>query len=365
MIRLLVWDIPTRVFHWTLALCFTTAWVTAESDPWLHLHIFAGYTTLGLVVWRVVWGLWGEHYALFASFPWSIRRALAYVRDLSQGHAARHVGHNPAGTLAIYIMLAALLALGLSGVAVLGTEERLGPLAAWWSPAWGSAFKEGHEFLANTMLLLVAVHLLGVAVESLVHRESLVRAMLTGFKRVSAESPEAQPRKAMALALALAVSGFAAWWFTGAPPAGAPLRDDPVWRSECSSCHVSYHPSLLPARSWRALLAQQDQHFGSDLGLDAQTLASLQTYAVANAAELQQTEAAYRLGTSIPPNVTPMRITETPYWLRKHRGIDPIEWKLPWIKSRANCAACHRDAESGLYEDDAISVPRTAPKAAP
>ncbi len=362
MIRVLVWDIPTRVFHWTLAVCFATAWLTAESDPWLHVHLFAGYMTLGLVVWRVLWGLWGEHYALFASFPWSLTRAWAYLRDMSQGHAARHIGHNPAGTLAIYIMLLVLLALGLTGTAVLGSEERLGPMAAWWSVGTGEWLKGVHEVLAYLMLLLVGGHIVGVVVESRVHRENLVRAMLTGYKFVAAESPEAHLRWGAAALLAAVIGGFAAWWFSGPPPAGVALRDNATWRSECESCHVNYHPSLLPQRSWRALLAQQDSHFGSDLGLDDATLASLQAYAVANAAELQQTEAAYKIGRSVPQESTPLRISETPYWVRKHKSVEATVWKLPWIKGASNCGACHRDAATGRYDDSAILVPRTVPQ---
>jgi cytochrome b len=357
MTRLLIWDVPTRLFHWCLAASFGLAWLTSQSDAWLQVHLFAGYLSLALVIWRVLWGLVGEHYALFASFPLSVRQAWTYFLLTLGRRAPRHLGHNPAGALVIYAMLTLLLLLGASGVLVLGAEEQLGPLADWGNIASGSAIKEIHESLAILLLLLVLGHVAGVVVESVAHKENLARAMLTGFKRASALEPEAHPRLLTAAILLLAMLGFAIYWFGRGEQPGHTLVDNATWRAECESCHVNYHPSLLPARSWRRLLADQGRHFGTDLDLQASVVKTLEDYAVANAAERHQTEAAYKIDRSIAPDAVPQRVSATPYWVRKHREIASSQWQQANVKSRSNCEACHRDASRGLYEDTAIEVP--------
>jgi len=99
-----VWDVPTRVFHWALALAFAGEWFTRDA-PQLHLHEFFGYAIGALVAFRVAWGVWGTRWARFASFPLSPVAAWRYVRGLAARRAQRHVGHNPAGSIAIYALL--------------------------------------------------------------------------------------------------------------------------------------------------------------------------------------------------------------------------------------------------------------------
>jgi len=379
MQRVRVWDWPTRIFHWALALGFAVAWLTAESDTWLSLHVFCGYSVAGLLLFRLLWGWLGSHYARFASFAFGPRAAWQYLRQVLQGRAARHVGHNPAGSVAIYGLLLLLLAVALSGVLTLGAEEQHGALAAWLPFAAARGAKQVHELLATLALLLVGVHLAGVVVESLLHRENLARAMLTGNKLAPPGSVHAAPHRAVAAVLVLALLGFAGWWFLldlhtpAERPAdqaaqvrvafvGPPLAQNAQWRDECGSCHLSYHPSLLPQRSWEKLLAQQSQHFGSDLALDRQTLQALLSYARGQAAERHATEAAFKIERSIPADSAPVRISETPYWVRKHRDVAVADWALPWIKSKANCDACHLDAQAGTFEDAAMQIPRTDPK---
>jgi hypothetical protein len=142
---------------------------------------------------------------------------------------------------------------------------------------------------------------------------------------------------------------------------GRALPDDPKWREECGSCHLAFHPSLLPARSWQALIAGQDRHFGEDLALDAPMRATLLAYATANAAEQQRTEAAFKINRSIPAEAAPLRITQTPYWIKKHAEIAAADWLLPQVKSKVNCAACHQDAAAGTFEDAAMRIPRQGP----
>jgi len=193
--KILVWDLPTRAFHWLLALSFTGAFLTAESERLRSLHVTLGYTVLGLIVFRLLWGLVGTRYARFASFAFGPRRVLAYLGSILRGGPEHHVGHNPAGSWAIYALLALGLAAGASGVLA-------------YNDFGGHWIEESHEALASAMLAMVVVHLFGVAVSSLIHRENLARAMLDGRKRGTAQQAARGPRSAIAVALVAAVLAF-------------------------------------------------------------------------------------------------------------------------------------------------------------
>ena len=173
-----------RIFHWSLVAAFATAYLV-EDDP-LTVHVWAGYLILTLLGVRLVWGLIGTRHARFGDFVRGPRAVLAYVRDTLRGTAPRHLGHNPAGGAMIVALLLALSLTGLSGLALYGAEEGAGPLAAALAatpPAWAHWLEELHEILANGTLLLIALHLAGVAFSSLAHRENLVAAMIFGTKR--------------------------------------------------------------------------------------------------------------------------------------------------------------------------------------
>lgn len=179
-----VWDPLVRVFHWALVVSFFTAYLT--EDDFLTLHVWAGYGVLGLVVLRILWGLVGTRHARFSDFVYSPRAVLAFLRDTLLLRAKRYLGHNPAGGAMIVLMLICLVLTTLTGLMVYGAAENAGPLAGWLGylgDEGGEAFEEVHEFLANLCLMLVAIHVAGVLVESLIHRENLVRAMWTGRKR--------------------------------------------------------------------------------------------------------------------------------------------------------------------------------------
>ena len=269
----LVWDLPTRVFHWLFAASFAVAWLTHESSRLLDVHVFAGYLFAALLVFRLVWGIVGSRYARFRSFVWSWRDARAYLVDALRGRARRFLGHNPAGSWAIYAMLALGVAVAATGIGVLGGEERHGPLAGLLSFRTGAVLHEAHELAAIAMLLLVLGHLAGVVVESAVHRENLIAAMVSGLKR--GRAPAARRYRAVGIALLVAALLGAAASFSGylfaspgrpyLPFTGPQLADNATWRAECGGCHLAYHPVLLPARSGEGLMTGQADHFGDDL----------------------------------------------------------------------------------------------------
>lgn len=354
MKKILVWDLPTRLFHWLFAVGFAGAWLTAESDAWLGVHTFLGYLMFGLIGFRLVWGLAGGRYARFSSFAYRPSQGIDYLEQTVAGHARRYLGHNPAGSQAVHLLLLLGVLTAATGLFVQGGEERHSLLSGWLGYAAGKAVKGVHEFLAGAMLTVVIAHLAGVALESWRHRENLPRAMVTGYKQGAEEDPPSRLHPLTALALAAAVIAFTAWWFHAGPET-ARLAQNPQWQEECGSCHLGYHPSLLPARSWERLMAEQDRHFGADLGLDAGAVASLLAYARANAAERHASEAAWKIDRSLTAGGTPLRISETPYWVRKHREVRV--WNRARVHGKADCAACHRDAATGLFEDAAIWQP--------
>ena len=164
-----VWDFPVRVFHWLAVICFVGAYVTAEEDGYRLVHVTFGYTLGALMMFRIFWGLYGTTYARFSSFIKPPSAVFSYLKSLLSKQPEHHVGHNPAGALAILL----LLVFGL-----------ITPITGWFclreiGGEWVSGF---HELLANSMLAWVLVHVLGVIVSSLIHQENLVKAMVTGCK---------------------------------------------------------------------------------------------------------------------------------------------------------------------------------------
>lgn len=199
MRKILVWDFPTRAFHWLLALSFAGAFLTAESERYRDVHVTLGYTMLGLVAFRLVWGLVGTRYARFWSFAFGPRSVLTYLKSLLTRSPQHYIGHNPAGSWAIYALLTLIVLAGASGWA---TYEDLG----------GHAMEEVHEAFANLLLAVVALHIAGVAVSSLVHGENLVRSMVTGYKSGEPAAGVRYRHRAIGAALVAAVAVF---WIAG------------------------------------------------------------------------------------------------------------------------------------------------------
>ena len=192
-----VWDPLVRVFHWTLVISFCAAYLSEgelfealqdrlSGESLQLVHVWAGYLIAGMLLWRVVWGFVGPRHARFSDFVRGPRESFGYFKDALNLRAARYLGHNPAGGAMIVALLLSLAATIVTGLALYGADKAMGPLAALLvesSDATIDAIKEAHEAATNCTLLLVAGHLLGVVWESLLHRENLVRAMISGRKR--------------------------------------------------------------------------------------------------------------------------------------------------------------------------------------
>ena len=366
-VEVVIWDAPTRVFHWLFVISFAIAYVTHESDRFLFHHVYAGYLFIGLIAFRLVWGFWGTHHARFRSFAYDWPSVSAYLKGLITGSASRYIGHNPAGSWAIFLMLTLSVLITVTGVLVLGGEEGHGPLKNIVSYDIGSATKELHEGLANFMLLVVVLHVAGVLVESFIHKENLIWSMIVGRKAADAGTQGVHVYPLLATLMLALVFASALFYFRGYitqtkdTPFLAfkhePLVLNEAWQTECSDCHLAFHPSLLPARSWQVLFDQQNDHFGDDLALDQDTVDELLAFAKQNSSDQGATEPAHKITRSVPADQAPIRITDVRYWKKKHDDIDEKFWRSTKVKSKANCAACHLDAKEGWFEDSNMRLP--------
>ena len=163
-----VWDPIVRLFHWSLVAAM--AWeLFAEAGT--KAHTWVGYFILALLALRIVWGFVGTRHARFTDFVRSPTSVLMYMASVAANRPRQYIGHNPAGGWMVIVLMATIAATGISGWAM--------KTDALWGEEW---IEELHEALANGMYLLIAIHVAGVVIASVQHRENLVRAMFTGRK---------------------------------------------------------------------------------------------------------------------------------------------------------------------------------------
>ncbi len=165
-----VWEPFVRVFHWALVCFFTFSYFTG--DEWQSAHIISGYCIGALVSFRLLWGIIGTEHARFSNFIYSPMTVLRFVRDTLSMRARRYVGHNPAGGMMVLALL-----VSISGIVTTGFMMTTD---AYWGVEW---VEDVHKTLVYVTIGLVVVHIIGVILASIEHRENLVRAMLTGWKR--------------------------------------------------------------------------------------------------------------------------------------------------------------------------------------
>lgn len=174
-----VWDPFVRIFHWSLVAAFAVAFYTHASEWDRLIHVRAGYTAGGLLLARIFWGMMKTGYASFKSFPFNPVRAFKHAYRALKGKDKRYIGHNPAGSLVIYAMLATGLTAATSGWLVYNEG---------WLFNEPELFQTIHQYATWGWLILVTIHLVGVVTESILHNDNLILAMITGRKRVNKRS---------------------------------------------------------------------------------------------------------------------------------------------------------------------------------
>ena len=211
-VRVRIWDLPIRIFHWLLVLLMPILWWTAEEEMLVE-HRIAGYAMLGLLVFRLLWGLIGSSTARFSGFVRGPRAVIAYL----SGRAGHAVGHNPLGALSVMALLA-LLSLEV-GLGLFATDEdgiAPGPLSHLVSIDAAEEIAELHEDLFDVLLVLIGLHVAAILFYAIFKRNNLVGPMITG----SGEAPEGTAPMAVAPAwrfyAAAAFAAIVTFWIVGA-----------------------------------------------------------------------------------------------------------------------------------------------------
>lgn len=208
--KIRIWDSPVRIFHWSLALLFFISWISAEiGGIAMQYHMWSGYTILGLVLFRILWGIVGSETARFSHFMRGPVAALAYARAWFKPGYRAPLGHNPLGGWSVAALLLTLAFQALTGLFSNDDIANEGPLYHLVSKATSDLFSILHSGSFNVLLALVALHIAVIAVYLLKHRENLVKPMLTGDKLVDEDIH--QPRQSsvwLAVVLALVLAGL-------------------------------------------------------------------------------------------------------------------------------------------------------------
>ena len=166
-----VWDLPLRLWHWLLAILVLVAWFTPSTYD--RTHRIAGYAVIALLAFRVVWGFGGTRYSRFRMLGVRLRAAPRYIWNLRRGITGRYIGLNPAGTVMLVALLIALAVSTITGAMSVTTTF----FGVWW-------VEDTHAYSSDAVMILVVLHVLGVAAMGLLQRQNLVRSMLTGRKQV-------------------------------------------------------------------------------------------------------------------------------------------------------------------------------------
>jgi len=205
---ILVWDAPTRLFHWLVVVLVAAAYVTLELN-WMRWHAWAGDCVLALVLFRLLWGFFGSETARFASFLTAPATALRHLAHLLR-RPDRQAGHNPAGGWMVLVLLALLLGETLSGLFVANDVADEGPLTEMTPAPLANAITALHWIFWDALVAAVALHLLAILVYEVAKRHNLVLAMITGRKILPASVPLPRIASAARGIFLLACSGLAA-----------------------------------------------------------------------------------------------------------------------------------------------------------
>ncbi len=194
MKKYLIYDLPTRIFHWLFSSLFVVAFLITKTiddeNPLFSYHMLAGLILGQLVILRIIWGFIGTRYARFSSFALKPSELIEYFKAILSGDKKKWIGHNPASSWGALVMLGSALFLAISGILMTSGYKKL--------------FEDAHEIVANVFLITVLLHIAGILLHSFRHQDAIALAMINGKKSGSERDTSivsAKPFSALVLIL--------------------------------------------------------------------------------------------------------------------------------------------------------------------
>ncbi|MBU2925607.1 cytochrome b/b6 domain-containing protein [Colwellia sp. 4_MG-2023] len=213
--KLLVWDLPVRLFHWCLVISLFAAWYTSDGERNLiDWHLKIGYFILGLIIFRIIWGVFGTRYAKFTQFIPNKKALLHYLKNFRQEKNYTTVGHNPLGGLMVVLMLTLVLSQAISGLFMNDDIFTSGPYYASASSSIQSIMSLIHHNVFDIIIIVSVLHISAAFYYLLVKKANLIVPMITGYKSSdSAENKKGikSSKLFVALVIILVVAVFLYW----------------------------------------------------------------------------------------------------------------------------------------------------------
>ncbi len=370
MTRSYIWPLGNRISHVLMILLFVASYLSGDEDELLGYHAVFGITLGILILFRILWGLFGTKYSRFSDFDFSIKNLLDYMSSILV-KTKSHMGHNPASSWAIIAMLIVGLLSIASGLLAYGVGENHGIFAYLHLSYYKDTevFEELHELFVNMFLAIIIVHIVGSLIAKFFRADDGINSMITGYKnRENISSIKSNIFSKIFQIIWIAVSIGVFIYLLGNKDNIFMHNENKsvnyetlnnTFYNECGSCHIAYPPYLLPKRSWVAMMGNLKNHFGDDASLDEKSRVEILNFLVKNSSENSTHQVALKISKSIESEkFTIIAMTKTAYWKAKHKHIDSKVFLSQDVKNRANCAACHKDIEKGMMENDLIGLPK-------
>ena len=359
VIKSYIWTFVNRFLHYFLILTFALSYLSADIDTLFLVHIVCGVLFGAGVILRVIWGFMGTKHSRFWDFNY--RGILEYLTSIL-GNKKHYIGHNPASSVAIILMLGFGFLVVFSGLLQYGAEQNSGIFAPLFFTY--SYFYMGDdllEFFANCLLFIVAIHFCGSLIDKFWSKGDAIDSMLNGYKRTQKDESVSLNLAQKAIFAFFLLFLFALFLYL-LYPKNILLRPSAQdfftqdsnktafgeYKQECGSCHIAYAPFLLPKSAWDSMMSDLENHFGDDASLEEETHARIAAFLEKYASDVVDTKITQQKESQ------QIAITKTPYWEIAHRKLNPKIFTTEAIKSKANCQTCHKDAESGIFAKNAV-----------
>lgn len=359
VIKSYIWTFVNRFLHYFLILTFALSYLSADIDALFLVHIVCGVLFGAGVILRVIWGFMGTKHSRFWDFNY--RGILEYLTSIL-GNKKHYIGHNPASSVAIILMLGFGFLVVFSGLLQYGAEQNSGIFAPlFFTYSYFYMGDDLHEFFANCLLFIVAIHFCGSLIDKFWSKGDALDSMLNGYKRTQKDESVSLNLAQKAIFAFFLVFLFALFLYL-LYPKNTLLRPSAQdfftqdsnktafgeYKQECGSCHIAYAPFLLPKSAWDSMMSDLENHFGDDASLKEETHARIAAFLEKYASDVVDTKFTQQKESQ------QIAITKTPYWEIAHRKLNPKIFTTEAIKSKANCQTCHKDAESGIFAKNAV-----------